>query len=96
MAKHYTVEDRKEALKLASEIGNKAAADRLGINLDTLYVWVSKAKKRTEKVQAVVQTSGPEALVAECESLKKALKEREREVEVLQEALGFFVKRQKK
>ena len=43
-----------------------------------------------------MQTSGPEALVAECDALKKALEEREREVEVLQEALGFFIKRQKK
>lgn len=96
MAKHYSPEDRAEALKLASEIGNKAAAERLGINLDTLYVWVSKEKKRTEKLQAIVQKKGPETLVAECESLKKALREREQEVEVLQEALSFFVKRRKK
>lgn len=96
MAKHYSLEDRAEALKLASEIGNKAAAERLGINLDTLYVWVSKEKKRTEKIQTIVQNKGPETLIAECEALKKALREREQEVEVLQEALSFFVKRRKK
>jgi len=96
MAKHYSNEDRAEALKLASEIGNKAASERLGIKLETLYVWISKDKKRTEMIQTIVQDKGPEVLVAECEALKKALHEREQEVEVLQEALSFFVKRQKK
>lgn len=37
MAKKYTAEERAEAVKLAHEIGNRAAADRLDINIDTLY-----------------------------------------------------------
>ena len=37
MAKKYTAEERAEAVKLAREIGNRAAADRLDINIDTLY-----------------------------------------------------------
>ena len=44
MKKVYSSEERFEVLKLANEIGNRAAADRLGIKLDTLYTWVSKAK----------------------------------------------------
>lgn len=94
--KKYTNEERYEALKLAGEIGNRATAERLGINLDTLYTWVSKSRKRDEEVRTIVQEKGPEGLVAENASLKKALREREQEVEILQEALGFFVKRQKK
>lgn len=94
--KKYTNEERYEALKLAGEIGNRAAAERLGINLDTLYTWVSKSRKTDEEVRTIVQEKGPEGLVAENASLKKALREREQEVEILQEALGFFVKRQKK
>ncbi|VUZ26596.1 Uncharacterised protein, partial [Acetobacterium wieringae] len=33
MKKVYSAEERYEALKLANEIGNKAAAERLGIKL---------------------------------------------------------------
>lgn len=43
-----------------------------------------------------MQEKGPEGLVAECEALKKVLREREQEVQILQDALSFFVKRQKK
>ena len=96
MTKRYTPEERQEALKLAAEIGNKAASERLDINLDTLYTWIMKDRKRREELQAVVQEKGPEGLATECESLKKALREKEQEVEILQEALGFFVKRRKK
>ena len=95
MGKRYTLEERQEALKLAVEIGNKAAAERLDINLDTLYTWISKDKNRRDKLQAVVQEKGPEGLAAENDALRKALREKEQEVEILQEALGFFVKRQK-
>jgi len=96
MGKRYTLEERQEALKLAVEIGNKAAAERLDINLDTLYTWISKDKNRRDKLQAVVQEKGPEGLAAENDALRKALREKEQEVEILQEALGFFVKRRKK
>jgi transposase len=47
-------------------------------------------------LQAVVQEKGPEGLAAENDALRKALREKEQEVEILQEALGFFVKRRKK
>ena len=53
--KKYTNEERYEALKLAGEIGNRATAERLGINLDTLYTWVSKSRKRDEEVRTIVQ-----------------------------------------
>ena len=39
MKKAYSAEKYIEALKLANEIGNQAAADRLGIKVDTLYTW---------------------------------------------------------
>lgn len=96
MGRIYTLEERQEALKLAEEIGNKAAAERLDINLDTVYTWIRKDKKRRDKLQAVVQEKGPEGLAAENEALRKALREKEQEVEILQEALGFFIERRKK
>lgn len=94
--KKYTNEERYEAVKLAGEIGTRATAERLGINLDTLYTWISKSRKRNDEVQAIVQEKGPEGLAAENTTLRKALREREQEVEILQGALGFFVKRQKR
>ncbi len=42
MGKIYTEAERSEAMKLASEIGNRAAAERPGIKLDTFYTWQSK------------------------------------------------------
>ena len=49
MAKKYTAEERAEAVKLAREIGNRAAADRLDISIDTLYNWLSKEKSTRNK-----------------------------------------------
>ncbi len=94
--KRYTPEDRQEALKLASEVGNKTASERLGISLDTLYTWISKEKRRRGEIQAILQEKGPDGLSRENADLKKALREKEQEVEILQEALGFFARRQKK
>jgi transposase-like protein len=50
MAKQYTPEERHEAVKLAGEIGTKAASERLGINIDTIYTWISKARQRNKVV----------------------------------------------
>lgn len=97
MGKVYSAEERAEAVKLAREIGAATAAQRLGINVDTIYTWVSKAKRREAQNAALVaEHGGAEGLAAENERLRRQLKEREEEVEILQNALGFFVKRQKK
>lgn len=93
MAKQYSEEDRVQALKLAGEIGSKAAAERLGINLDTLYTWISKAKHRNE---SEVPRPAADELRIENERLRKTLAEKEQEIEILQDALGFFVKRRKR
>lgn len=89
MAKKYTAEERAEAVKLAREIGNRAAADRLDINIDTLYNWLSKDKKHEEQTR-------PKPSQTELEQLRKALAEKETEVEILQDALSFFVSSRKK
>lgn len=41
----YTAEYRSNAVALAKEMGASAAAKQLGIPADTLYTWVSRAKK---------------------------------------------------
>ena len=96
MGKKYTQEERNEALKLASEIGNRSATERLGINIDTMYTWQSKARAQNCKREEIIAAKTPEEYAAETERLKAALKEKEEEILVLQDALGFFVKRRKK
>ena len=96
MSKVYTAEERSEALKLAGEIGTRPAAERLGINIDTLYTWQSKARAKARKHEEIVSAKTPEEYAAENEHLKTALKEKEDEILVLQDALSFFVKRRKK
>ena len=93
MAKKYTAEERAEAVKLAHEIGNRAAADRLDINIDTLYNWLNKDKKHEEQTRPKPSQAEIEL---ENEQLRKALAEKETEVEILQDALSFFVSSRKK
>ncbi len=97
MAKKYTPEFRAEAVKLSQEIGARPASERLNINLDTMYTWISKAKHRQSEVDVLIQKKGGTvALADENKQLRRELREREEEIEILQDALGFFVKRQKK
>lgn len=93
MAKKYTAEERAEAVKLAREIGNKAAANRLDINIDTLYNWLSKERKIEEQTRPKPTQA---ELEIEVERLRKALAEKETEAEILQDALSFFVNNRKK
>ena len=95
MGKRYTNEERREALKLAEEIGAATAARRLGINVDTLYGWRGRAKERAVALAAAVGGRSEGELVAEIEELRKQLKQARQDVEILQEALGFFAKRRR-
>lgn len=94
MSNTYSKEERLEALKLADEIGPVAAAQRLDINLNTLYNWQSKARKQGITAEHPTHKTEKE-LREEVSALQKQLKERNEEVEILQAALGFFAKRQK-
>jgi transposase len=96
MQKGYSDQEKKEALRLASEIGARAAGERLGISCNTIYTWQYKAKKRRDHIDKIVSERGVDELVAENDQLKKDLAERSTEVEILKDALGFFAKRQKK
>ena len=91
MGKRYAKEERREALKQAEEIGAAAAARRLGINVDTLYGWRSREKERSVAVEAAVGGRSE----AENEELREQLNQARQDVQILQEALGFFVKRRR-
>jgi transposase len=96
MANKYSSEERAEALKLADEIGATAAAQRLGIKADTIYGWRGRAKKKGIVLNQAGQPMSEDELRVENARLTKELKETKDEVEILQDALGFFVKRRKK
>ena len=101
MSKKYTPEERAEAIKLAREIANRAAAEQLDINSDTLYNWLSKEKKIEEETRPKPSQA---ELERENERLRKALAEKETEVEIRSSlyrelhrtAPGFFVNSRKK
>lgn len=95
MRKTYSQEERKEALKLAEEIGVAAAGQRLGINPNTIFNWRSRMAKKEVKRAAEPHLS-EEEWCAENNRLKKELAEKHEEVEILQAALGFFAKSRKK
>lgn len=68
-----------------------------GINLYTVCTWISKAKRKKEQKTAIVAAYGEtKGLAVEVEQLRKQLREREEEIENLQDALSFFAKRRKK
>lgn len=95
MGKRYTKEERREALKLADEIGPTAAARRLGINVDTIHGWRDREKARTAALEADIGGRSEAELMEEIRQLRSQLEQARQDVEILQEALGFFAKRRK-
>ena len=85
-----------EALKLADEIGAAAAARRLGINEDTLYGWRGRQKKQRRVLEEELGGRSEAELLAEIKRLKSELQQARADVEILQEAVGFFAKSRKK
>lgn len=96
MGKKYTPEERQEALKLADEIGAAAAARRLGINEDTLYGWRGRQKKKQKKLEDELGGRSETELLTEITQLRQQLRQSQQDVEILQEALGFFAKTRRK
>lgn len=96
MAITYTQDDQKEALKLAEEIGVTAASQRLGVSLKTLYGWRKKATQYKGPVNKSGEALTADEVKAENARMAKENATLKQEVEILQEALGFFVERRKK
>lgn len=89
MSRKYSEAERAEALELSKEIGIAAAARRLGINENTLYSWRGREK---ERAAAAAMPTDEAALRTENERLKRELRDAREDVELLQEALGFFAR----
>lgn len=100
----YTATYRSDAVKLAKELGASAAAQQLKIPADTLYTWISRAKKG----DLPMSPTPPEPRaslnlaerVKELERENKALRSEnaqiQRENQILEDAAAFFAARRKK
>ena len=96
----YNTEYKVQAVKLSNEIGSSKTAVELGIPVDTLYGWV-KAAKEGRGGAHTPQTAM--SLVEELNTLRKQVKQQEKEIrrlkeenEFLAEASSFFAASRRK
>ena len=94
----YDKSFKEEAVRLSDEIGVKKASEQLGIPYYTLTGW--RRNERRYSTQAYVG-SGHKRVSADPKeqriyALEKENRELQRANEILQEALGFFAKNQRK
>jgi len=82
MANKYSKEELVEALKLADEIGAAAAAQRLGMNADTIYGWRNRAKNKGVVLNNAGQPMSEDELRVENARLAKEIREAREEAEI--------------
>ena len=102
--KQYDEEFKKQAIKLAKEIGNKAAAEEHGIPKGTIGTWLKKA--RNGEIDTGTGTRKPEESLNIAQQLQaankriKELEKKNRELEelneFLEEASAFFAASRRK
>ena len=96
--KRYDMDFKKQAVKLAKEIGGKKAAKELNVSPDTLYGWMRK--ERNGSIDLGLGSRTPEnalglaekvqQLRAENKKLGREIKRLREENEFLEEASTFF------
>ena len=101
MGRKYTVEYKNEALELAKEVGASLAARQLNIPIDTLYTWISKSKlldtqKPSSKAKNIDLSDKMKRLEEEVKILRGENAMLIKERKTLEDAMIFFVSRQKK
>lgn len=94
----YNKSFKEEAVRLSNDIGVKKASEQLGVPYYTLTGW--RRNERRYSTQAYVG-SGHKRVSADPKEqriyeLEKENRELQRANEILQEALGFFAKNQRK
>lgn len=102
--RQYDEEFKKQAVKLGMEVGNKAAAEELGIPKGTLGTWLKKARcgeidtgsgTRTPQ-EALNLAQQLQAANKRIRELEKANRELEELNEFLEEATAFFAASRRK
>ena len=88
--RRYSLEFKQDAVKLAENIGNGEAANKLNIPLSSLQRWKCRKSIPIEKSHDVVK------LQREVKRLKKELAEEKAIVEILKKATAFFSRENEK
>lgn len=89
--KKYDKEYKVQAVKLAKEIGNKKAAQELGVPYNTLSGWIRKAKDGEIDLGQGSRTPDSAISIAEeLQQLKKQIKELTKENKRLKEENEFL------
>lgn len=102
--KQYAEEYKKQAIKLAKEIGNKAAANELGIPKGTLGTWLRKARSGEIDTGSGTRSAEDSLNIAQqlqvankrIKELEKKNRELEELNEFLEEASAFFAASRRK
>ena len=102
--KQYDEEYKKQAVKLAMEVGNKSAAEELGIPKGTLGTWLRKARAGEIDTGSGTRTADESLNLAQqlqaankrIKELEKANRELEELNEFLEEASAFFAASRRK
>lgn len=77
--KKYDEEFKKQAIKLAKEIGNKAAANELGIPKGTLGTWLRRARNGEIDTGSGMRSSEDSLNIAQqLQTANKRIKEQEK------------------
>ena len=104
IGKQYDDEFKKQAIKLAREVGNATAAKELGIPKGTLGTWVRKARSgeidtesgNHDPKEALNLAQQLQAANKRIKELEKKNRELEELNEFLEEASAFFAASQRK
>ena len=92
MNKKFTDEFKKDAVRLANEIGPKAAADKLDVKIKSIYTW-RKAERISSGQSSIKGLLPGETAEAGFKRLEKEANELRQANEVLRKALGFMAAR---
>ncbi len=85
----YSTEFKSEAIRLSYQRENiKELADELGVQVQRIYKW--RAGQKSSSISKVSIKPSPDSL--EVKQLRKALKEKELELEILKKAVHIFSK----
>jgi transposase len=92
----YETGFKEEAVKMAAEVGAPKTAIDLGIPVNTLYTWISRAKAHGGHAHVGSGHRRQNAVDDGKAQLMKRIKELEKANQILKEALSFFVVSQRK
>lgn len=89
-SRKYDREYKKQAVKLAEEVGTQIAAQDLGIPRGTLEGWVRKAREAEKAIGKKSSVEEVMDLAEEVQMLRKKVKEQQKEIARLEEMNDFL------